>query len=156
APRIFINVGTRPAVPDLPGISKVPFLNNRTMLALERVPEHLLVVGGSYIGLEFAQIHRRFGARVTVVEKARHLIAREDPDVSDSIGGIREAEGTDGRTSAECIRLEPHAEGAAVSVGCSQGAPTISGSHVLLAVGRRPNTDDLGLDRAGVATDARG
>jgi pyruvate/2-oxoglutarate dehydrogenase complex dihydrolipoamide dehydrogenase (E3) component len=156
APRVFINVGTRPAVPEMPGVDRVPFLNNRTMLELDRVPEHLLVVGGSYIGLEFAQIHRRFGARVTVVEKAPHLIAREDPDVSEAIRGILEAEGIDVRTSAECIRLEPHPEGAAVSMDCAQGAPVVSGSHVLLAVGRRPNTDDLGLDRAGVAMDARG
>jgi pyruvate/2-oxoglutarate dehydrogenase complex dihydrolipoamide dehydrogenase (E3) component len=156
APRIFINVGTRPAVPDMPGVDRVPFLNNRTMLELDKVPEHLLVVGGSYIGLEFAQMHRRFGARVTVIEKAPHLIAREDPDVSEAIRGILEAEGIDVRTGAECIRLEPHAAGAAVSMGGTGGPPTVSGSHVLLAVGRRPNTDDLGLDRAGVATDARG
>jgi pyruvate/2-oxoglutarate dehydrogenase complex dihydrolipoamide dehydrogenase (E3) component len=156
APRIFINVGTRPAVPDLPGLDRVPCLNNRTMLELDRVPEHLLVVGGSYIGLEFAQIHRRFGARVTVIEMAPHLIAREDPDVSEAIRGILEAEGIEVRTSAQCIRLEQHAAGAAVSVDCAEGALVLSGSHVLLAVGRRPNTDDLGLDRAGVVTDARG
>jgi len=157
APRIFINVGTRPAVPDtMPGIDRVPFLNNRTMLELDRVPEHLLVVGGSYIGLEFAQIHRRFGARVTVIERAPHLIAREDPDVSEAIRGILEAEGIEVRTGAECIRLEPHEAGAAVSVDCAVGPPTVPGSHVLLAIGRRPNTDDLGLDKAGVATDARG
>jgi pyruvate/2-oxoglutarate dehydrogenase complex dihydrolipoamide dehydrogenase (E3) component len=143
-------------VPDLPGVDRVPFLTNRTMLELERVPEHLLVVGGSYIGLEFAQIHRRFGARVTVIEKSPHLIAREDPDVSEAIRGILEAEGVEVRTSAECIRLEPHPAGAAVSMDCSQGAPSVAGSHVLLAVGRRPNTDDLGLERAGVVTDARG
>ena len=156
APRIFVNVGTRPAVPGLPGVDRVPFLTNRTMLELDRVPEHLLVVGGSYIGLEFAQIHRRFGARVTVIEKSPHLIAREDPDVSEAIRGIFEAEGIEVRTNAECIRLEPHATGAAVSMDCTNGPPTVTGSHVLLAVGRRPNTDDLGLDRAGVATDARG
>ena len=156
APRVFINVGTRPAVPNMPGVDRVPFLNNRTMLELEHVPEHLLVVGGSYIGLEFAQMHRRFGARVTVIEMAPHLIAREDPDVSEAIRGILEAEGIQVRTRAECIRLEPHPDGAAVSMDCTEGSPTVSGSHVLLAVGRRPNTDDLGLDRAGVAMDARG
>ncbi len=156
ATRVFINVGTRATVPDLPGIDRVPFLNNRTMLELDRVPEHLLVVGGSYVGLEFAQIHRRFGARVTVIEMAPRLIAREDSDVSEAIRGILEAEGIEVRTRAECIRLEPHAEGVAVSMECSEGPPTVSGSHVLLAVGRRPNTDDLGLDRAGVATDPRG
>ena len=156
APRIFVNVGTRPWVPDLPGIDRVPFLDNRTMLELDHVPGHLLVVGGSYIGLEFAQMHRRFGAQVTVVEKARRLIAREDPDISEAIRGILEAEGIAVRTGAECIRLEPHPDGAAVSLDCAEGPPVVSGSHVLLAVGRRPNTDDLGLDRAGVATDARG
>jgi pyruvate/2-oxoglutarate dehydrogenase complex dihydrolipoamide dehydrogenase (E3) component len=153
APRIFVNVGTRPSVPDLPGIDTVPFLTNRTMLELDRVPEHLLVIGGSYIGLEFAQMHRRFGARVTVVEKAPHLIAREDEDVSEAIREILEAEGIEVRTAAECIRLAPHPDGAAVSVECTAGPPTLAGSHVLLAVGRRPNTDDLGLERAGVATD---
>jgi pyruvate/2-oxoglutarate dehydrogenase complex dihydrolipoamide dehydrogenase (E3) component len=156
APRIFINVGTRPAVPDLPGIDSVPFLNNRTMLELDRVPDHLLVVGGSYIGLEFAQMHRRFGAHVTVIEMAPYLIAREDPDVSEAIRGILEAEGIEVRTSAKCIRLQPHPDGAAVAMDCTDGPPAVSGSHVLLAVGRRPNTDDLGLDTAGVATDARG
>jgi pyruvate/2-oxoglutarate dehydrogenase complex dihydrolipoamide dehydrogenase (E3) component len=156
APRIFLNVGARPSVPDMPGIDRVPFLNNRTMLELDRVPEHLLVIGGSYIGLEFAQIHRRFGARVTVIEMAPRLIAREDPDVSEAIRGILEAEEIEVRTSAKCIRLEPQADGVAVSVDCLEGSPTVSGSHVLLAVGRRPNTDDLGLDRAGVATDAKG
>jgi pyruvate/2-oxoglutarate dehydrogenase complex dihydrolipoamide dehydrogenase (E3) component len=137
-------------------VDSVSFLTNRTMLELDRVPEHLLVVGGSYIGLEFAQIHRRLGARVTVIEKSPHLIAREDPDVSEAIRGIFEAEGIEVRTSAACIRLEPHAAGAAVSMDCASGPPSVAGSHVLLAVGRRPNTDDLGLDRAGVATDARG
>jgi pyruvate/2-oxoglutarate dehydrogenase complex dihydrolipoamide dehydrogenase (E3) component len=156
APRIFINVGTRPSVPAIPGVERVPFLNNRTMLELDRVPEHLLVIGGSYIGLEFAQIHRRFGARVTVIEMAKHLIAREDPDVSEAIRGILEAEDIEVRTSATCIRLEPHAAGAAVTVDCANGPPAVSGSHVLLAVGRRPNTDDLGLESAGVVTDAKG
>jgi pyruvate/2-oxoglutarate dehydrogenase complex dihydrolipoamide dehydrogenase (E3) component len=156
APRIFLNVGTRPAVPPIPGVDAAPFLNNRHMLELDRVPEHLLVVGGSYIGLEFAQMHRRFGARVTVVEKAPHLIAREDPDVSEAIREILQAEGIEVRTSAECIRLEAHPDGPAVSVDCAEGPPTVVGSHVLLAVGRTPNTDDLGLDAAGVARDARG
>ncbi len=156
APRIFINVGTRPAVPDLPGVDRVPFLTNRTMLELDRVPEHLVVLGGGYVGLEFAQIHRRFGARVTVIEKGAQLAAREDPDVSDAIRGILEAEGVEVRTNARCIRLEPHPAGAAVAVDCTSGPPSVAGSHVLLALGRRPNTDDLGLDSAGVETDARG
>ena len=116
------------------------------MLELDRVPEHLVVVGGSYIGLEFAQMYRRFGAEVTVVEKAPRLIAREDEDVSEAIREILDGEGITVRTGAECIRLAPHERGVAVGVDCADGAPDVVGSHVLLAVGRRPNTDDLGLD----------
>src|SRR6185295_2659519 len=156
APRIFVNVGGRPSVPPLDGIDAVPFLTNRTILDLDRVPEHLVVIGGSYIGLEFAQMHRRFGAKVTVVERLQHLIAREDADVSEAIREILVGEGIEVRTGADCIRLARHVGGVAVGVDCKQGPPAIVGSHVLLAVGRRPNTDDLGLDRAGVATDARG
>ena len=156
APRIFINVGGRPAVPSLPGVNDVPFLTNRTILELDQVPEHLLIVGGSYIGLEFAQMHRRFGAKVTIVERLPHLIAREDADVSEAIRGILTAEGVTVRTGADCIRLGRHERGVALFLDCAEGEPTVVGSHVLLAVGRRPNTDDLGLDKAGVATDARG
>jgi pyruvate/2-oxoglutarate dehydrogenase complex dihydrolipoamide dehydrogenase (E3) component len=156
APRIFINVGGRPSVPPLPGINDVPFLTNRTMLELEQVPEHLLIVGGSYIGLEFAQMHRRFGAKVTVVERLPRLIAREDADISEAIREILTSEGVTVRTGAECIRLGRHGSGVAVFLDCAEGEPTALGSHVLLAVGRRPNTDDLGLDAAGVAADARG
>ena len=156
APRIFINVGGRAAVPDLPGIDRVSYLTNTSMLALGRVPEHLIVIGGSYIGLEFAQIHRRFGARVTVIEQSPRLVMREDEDVSAAIREILEAEGITVRTRAKCIRLAPHEAGVAVGVDCTAGEPEIVGSHLLLAVGRRPNTDDLGLDKAGVATDPRG
>jgi pyruvate/2-oxoglutarate dehydrogenase complex dihydrolipoamide dehydrogenase (E3) component len=156
APRIFINVGGRPSVPPLPGINDVPFLTNRTILELDQVPDHLLVVGGSYIGLEFAQMHRRFGAKVTIVERMPHLIAREDAEISEAIREILIGEGVTVRTGAECIRLGRHERGVAVSLDCAEGEPTVVGSHVLLAVGRKPNTDDLGLDKAGVATDARG
>ena len=156
APRIFINVGGRALVPDMPGIGEVPYLTNTSILALEDVPRHLVVVGGSYVGLEFAQMYRRFGADVTVVEKAPHLIAREDEDVSGEVRNILQGEGIVVRTSATCIGLAPHESGVAVSVDCADGPPDAVGSHVLLAVGRRPNTDDLGLDKAGVATDARG
>jgi pyruvate/2-oxoglutarate dehydrogenase complex dihydrolipoamide dehydrogenase (E3) component len=156
APRIFINVGGRAVVPNLPGVHDVPFLTNTSMVALDRLPRHLVVVGGSYVGLEFAQMYRRFGAEVTVVEKGPRLIAREDEDVSEAVREILVAEGVTVRTSAECISLARHAEGVAVSVDCTQGEPVAIGSDVLLAVGRRPNTDDLGLDRAGVTTDARG
>ena len=156
APRIFINVGGRAVVPEMPGVAEVPYLTNTSMVALDHLPRHLLVVGGSYVGLEFAQMYRRFGADVTVVERAPHLIAREDEDVSEGIRDILAREGVTIRTGAECIALAPHPEGVAVSMNCTEGEPVVIGSHVLLAVGRRPNTDDLGLDAAGVATDARG
>jgi pyruvate/2-oxoglutarate dehydrogenase complex dihydrolipoamide dehydrogenase (E3) component len=157
ASRIFINVGGRAVVPDrMPGVHDVPFLTNTSMLALDRLPEHLVVVGGSYVGLEFAQMYRRFGAQVTVVEKAARLVPREDEDVSDTIRDVLLAEGVAVRLRAECITLAPHERGVAVGVDCAEGDPTTVGSHVLLAVGRRPNTDDLGLEHAGVATDARG
>ena len=156
APRIFLNVGGRAAIPDMPGVHDVPMLNNTTILELEVVPRHLVVVGGSYIGLEFAQMFRRFGAEITVVEKGPRLVGREDPEVSDAIREILEGEGIAVRTSATCFRFAAHAEGVEVGVDCTAGAPSVVGSHVLLAVGRRPNTDDLGLDVAGVAVDARG
>ena len=156
APRIFINVGGRASVPDMPGVRDVPFLTNTSILALDRVPHHLIVVGGSYIGLEFAQMYRRFGAKVTIVEKNRRLISREDDEVSEAIAGILTAEGIAVRTSATCISLAPDDAGVRVGVDCTDGAPTVSGSDVLLAVGRQPNTHDLGLDRAGVIVDARG
>jgi pyruvate/2-oxoglutarate dehydrogenase complex dihydrolipoamide dehydrogenase (E3) component len=156
APRIFINVGGRASVPDMPGIADVPFLTNTSLLERKQVPKHLVVVGGSYVGLEFAQCFRRFGADATVVEMGPRLIGREDEDVSAAVQEIIEAEGIAVRTGAECISLVPHTEGIAVSVNCAEGDPTIIGSDVLLAVGRRPNTDDLSLDKAGVAVDARG
>ena len=156
ADRIFINVGGRAARPDMPGLNQVETLNNVSMLELDTLPSHLVVVGGSYIGLEFAQMYRRFGARVTVVEQSPRLVTREDEDVSAAIREILEAEGITVRTGAQCIRFALHAAGAAVGVDCTVGEPEIVGSHYLLAVGRRPNTDDLGLDKAGVATDPRG
>ena len=156
APRIFINVGGRASVPDMPGVHEVPFLNNRSILELDQLPEHLMVVGGSYVGLEFAQMYRRFGAEVTVIEKSPRLIAREDEEISEAIREILMGEGINVRTGAECISLAPHERGVEVGVNCEEGEPTSVGSHVLLAVGRRPNTDDLGLEAAGVETDARG
>ncbi|WEK01636.1 MAG: FAD-containing oxidoreductase [Candidatus Sphingomonas phytovorans] len=156
APRIFLNVGGRASVPDMPGVDEVPWLDNTSMVALDTLPRHLVVVGGSYIGLEFAQVYRRFGAEVTIVERAGRLISREDTDISTAIREILEDEGIAIRTDANCIGFRPHEKGIAVSVDCQAGAPVVIGSHVLLATGRRPNTDDLGLDRAGVATDARG
>jgi pyruvate/2-oxoglutarate dehydrogenase complex dihydrolipoamide dehydrogenase (E3) component len=156
APRIFINVGARPSHPALPGIDDVTLMTNADILKLDEVPEHLVVVGGSYIGLEFAQMYRRFGAEVTVVEKGERLIAREDPEVSDAIREILEAEGIVVRTDAECISFKPARDGVEVGIDCRSGDPSVTAAHVLLAVGRTPNTDDLGLDKAGVAVDGRG
>ena len=156
ASRIFLNVGGRAIVPDMPGVGDVPHLDNTDMVALEAVPQHLVVVGGSYVGLEFAQMYRRFGAAVTVVERGDRLIAHEDVDVSDAVRIILEDEGIAVRTGANCIAFAAHEADVAVSVDCSAGEPIVVGSHVLLAVGRRPNTDDLGLDLAGIATDPKG
>jgi pyruvate/2-oxoglutarate dehydrogenase complex dihydrolipoamide dehydrogenase (E3) component len=156
ADHIFINVGGRALVPDLPGIGDVPYFTNSSLLATDILPEHLVVVGGSYIGLEFAQIYRRFGSKVTVIEKGPRLVGREDEDISAAIQSFLEAEGIAVRTGAECIRFARHEQGVAVGVNCAQGDPDVIGSHLLLAVGRRPNTDDLGLENAGVETDARG
>jgi pyruvate/2-oxoglutarate dehydrogenase complex dihydrolipoamide dehydrogenase (E3) component len=156
AGQIFLNVGGRAVVPDFPGVGDVPHLDNVSMMELTEVPKHLIVVGGSYIGLEFAQMFRRFGSDVTVVEKGPRLIAREDDDVSAAVRDILEREGIAIRTGAECIRFFKSGDGVGVGVDCTAGAPEILGSHILLATGRRPNTDDLGLDKAGVATDKRG
>ncbi|MFN0162803.1 MAG: FAD-containing oxidoreductase [Burkholderiales bacterium] len=156
APEIFINVGGRASEPDIAGLADVPYLDSTRMLALGRVPEHLLVIGGSYIGLEFAQIMRRFGARVTVVERGPRLVAREDEDVSDAIRALLEAEGIDFRLGAECMAVRKTATGVAIGVRCGDAPEEIEGSDLLVAVGRVPNTNDLGLDRAGVSVDARG
>ncbi|HEX4676846.1 MAG TPA: FAD-containing oxidoreductase [Steroidobacteraceae bacterium] len=156
AKQIFLNVGGRAVLPDLPGVGRVPTLNNTSILELDIVPRHLIVVGGSYVGLEFAQMYRRFGSAVTVIEKGPRLVAREDEDVSTGIEAILAAEGIAVRTSAECIHFDKRGDQIVAGVECTTGDPEVLGSHVLLAVGRRPNTDDLGLDRAGVAVDARG
>jgi pyruvate/2-oxoglutarate dehydrogenase complex dihydrolipoamide dehydrogenase (E3) component len=156
APRIFINVGGRATVPDLPGVNDVPFLTNTGMVTLDTLPRHLVVIGGSYIGLEFAQMYRRFGAAVTIVERMDRLIAREDEDVSAAVRTILEAEGIAVRTGANCIGFARQGDEVAVRVDCATDASPLLASHVLVAVGRRPNTDDLGLEAAGVATDPRG
>jgi pyruvate/2-oxoglutarate dehydrogenase complex dihydrolipoamide dehydrogenase (E3) component len=156
ADRIIINTGGRASVPPLPGLDVVPYLTNSTLLDLDVVPEHLVVIGGSYIGLEFAQAYRRFGAQVTVVEMADRLIRREDPDVCEAVRDILTAEGLDIRLNAKCLAVEKDGSGVAVKSECSSGDERVRGSHLLIAVGRRPNTDDLGLDAAGVKTDANG
>jgi pyruvate/2-oxoglutarate dehydrogenase complex dihydrolipoamide dehydrogenase (E3) component len=156
AERVFINVGGRAVVPNMPGVGDVPYLTNSTILDLDTLPRHLVVVGGSYIGLEFAQMYRRFGSEVTVVERGPRLVKHEDEDVSEAIKGILEAEDIHLRLNAECISFTKHKEGVSVSVDCNDGEPDIPGSDVLLAVGRVPNTDDLGLDKAGVIMDDSG
>jgi pyruvate/2-oxoglutarate dehydrogenase complex dihydrolipoamide dehydrogenase (E3) component len=156
AERTFLNVGGRPLRPALPGIDDVPTLDNESIMELVQVPEHLVIVGGSYIGLEFAQVMRRLGAQVTVVERMARLLPREDDDVSDGIRSILEAEGIRFELEAECIALSRRGTQIAVGATCAGGDESIVGSHVLLAVGRVPNTDGLGLEAAGVRTDERG
>ena len=156
AEHIFINVGGRASVPAMPGIQDVPFLTNSSMMDVDFLPERLVIVGGSYIGLEFGQMYRRFGSHVTIVEMGPRLIGREDEDISESVREILEAEGIQVRLNAKCISLAKRNNGVAVGMRCDEGPPEVVGTHVLLAVGRIPNTNDLGLDLAGVATDQRG
>ena len=156
AEKIYINVGARASVPEMPGIHDVPFLNNSSMMDIDFVPEDFIIVGGSYVGLEFAQIYRRLGSDVTVVEMGPRLIGREDEDVSQAVREILEAEGINIRLNAKCISLSKRDDGVAVGLTCEEGPPEVVGTHVLLAVGRIPNTSDLGLDQAGVAIDHRG
>ena len=156
ADKIFLNVGGRALVPDWPGLKSVPYLTNTSMMEVDFLPEHLIVVGGSYVGLEFAQMYRRFGAQVTVVEMGPRLIAREDEDVSEAVRDILAREGIDIRLNARCLDASPRGTGIAVPVDCSQGPPEVLGTHLLVAVGRRPNTEDLGLDAAGIERDERG
>jgi pyruvate/2-oxoglutarate dehydrogenase complex dihydrolipoamide dehydrogenase (E3) component len=156
ADQFFINSGGRATIPDMPGIHTVPFLTNVSLLELDTLPRHLVIVGGSYVGLEFGQIFRRLGSEVTIVEKGPRLVHREDEDVSANIKEILEKEGIKIRLKAECIHLAMHGEDIAVGVNCDEDASASIGSHVLMAVGRVPNTDDLGLDKAGVSCDEHG
>jgi pyruvate/2-oxoglutarate dehydrogenase complex dihydrolipoamide dehydrogenase (E3) component len=156
AGKFFINVGGRASTPPLAGLDQVSYFNNSTMMEVDFLPEHLIVIGGSYVGLEFAQMYRRFGSEVTIVEMGPRLVQREDEDVSDAIREILESEGINIRLSAECIAMEKRGEKVAVNLDCTSGDKKVVGSHVLLAVGRVPNTDDLGLEDAGVAVDQRG
>ncbi len=156
ADKIFLNIGARARVPDLPGIEDVDYLTNTGMMDIDFLPEHLIIVGGSYIGLEFAQMYRRFGSRVTVVEMGNRLIAREDQDVSDSVREILEGEGVTVRLGAECIAFQAQPERVRIAIECAEDSRPIDGSHVLLAVGRQPNTADLGLEHTGIETDERG
>lgn len=155
--KIFINVGGRAFVPpNMSGIDEVEYLTNSSMMDIDFIPEHLIIIGGSYIGLEFAQMYRRFGSEVTIVEMGPRLIQRDDEDVSEAIKEILENEGVNFRLNAECISLKKQGDKVAVGVDCKEGPPGVIGSHVLLAIGRVPNTHDLGLDKAGIETDKRG
>ncbi len=156
AERIFVNVGARALVPELPGIRDVPYFTNSTMMEVDFAPEHLLIVGGSYIGLEFAQMYRRFGSKVTVVEKAPKLLSREDDDVAAEIRAVLEREGVEIRIDAECMALKKKGARIEIRMECKDGEPIGEGSHLLMAVGRRPNTDDLGLQSTKIQTDERG
>jgi len=156
ADKIFINVGGRASIPEMPGIHDVPFLTNSSIMDIDLLPQHLIIVGGSYVGLEFAQMYRRFGSEVTVVEMGARLIRREDEDVSETVREILDNEGIQIRLNAKCISLAKRGSGVGVGIQCDEGPPDILGTHVLLAVGRTPNTEDLGLERAGVARDDRG
>jgi pyruvate/2-oxoglutarate dehydrogenase complex dihydrolipoamide dehydrogenase (E3) component len=156
ADKIFINVGGRAVVPPIPGLDQVPYLTNSSMMDVDFLPRHLVVLGGSYIGLEFAQMYRRFGSEVTVIELATHLIPREDADVSQAVADFLKDEGIDIRVNSKVVGVERKGNDIAVSVETGGKQSQVAGSHLLLAIGRRPNTDDLGLDKAGVATDPRG
>jgi len=156
AGRIFLNVGGRAVIPSIPGLDQVPYLTNSSMMAVDFLPRHLIVVGGSYVGLEFGQMFRRFGSEVTILEMGPRLVPREDEDVSAAIQEILEGEGITVRVNSKCIALSKRGDEVIARAECKEGAPEVSGSHVLLAVGRRPNTEDLGLEKAGVAVDAHG
>lgn len=154
--RIFINVGGRALVPPIPGLEDAPYLTNSSMMDVDFLPEHLVILGGSYIGLEFGQMYRRFGSEVTIIERGPRLIAREDEDVSAGVRDIVAGEGVRVELGAEVAGVETQGNGIAVVIKRDGATTRISGSHLLLAIGRVPNTGDLGLDRAGIATDSRG
>ena len=154
--RIFLNVGGRASVPSMPGLDQVPFLTNSTILDLDTAPQHLVIVGGSYVGLEFGQMFRRFGSEVTIVEMGARLVQREDVDVSSAIQEVLTSEGINLRLNATCLRVSGRAGAVVANVDCQDGAPAVEGTHLLLAVGRQPNTHDLGLESAGISRDERG
>jgi pyruvate/2-oxoglutarate dehydrogenase complex dihydrolipoamide dehydrogenase (E3) component len=156
ADQMFINVGARAAIPPIPGLNQVPFLNNSSMMDIDFLPSHLVILGGSYVGLEFAQVYRRFGSEVTVIELGPRLISREDQDISQAIAGFLQEEGIDVRVDSKVIGVEKQGNSINVKIESTGRISQIAGTHMLVATGRRPNTDDLGLDKAGIATDARG
>ena len=156
AGKIFINTGARASIPLLPGLDRVPYLTNSGMMEIDSLPQHLLILGGSYIGLEFGQMYRRFGAQVTIIERAERLTSREDPDISEAIRSILENEGVRVVTQAEVLEVEERNRQVAVKLKVKGAPEEVAASHVLVALGRRPNTDDLGLDKAGIEKDDKG
>ena len=156
ADQIFINVGARAAIPPIPGLDQVPYLTNSSMMDIDFLPSHLVILGGSYVGLEFAQVYRRFGSKVTVIEFGQRLISREDEDVSQAVVGFLKEEGIDVRVNSKIVGVQKQGNSIAAKVESTGTISQIAGTHLLVATGRRPNTDDLGLDKAGIGTDARG
>ena len=156
ADQIFINTGARAAIPPISGLDQAPYLTNSSMMHVDFLPAHLIIVGGGYIGLEFGQMYCRFGSQVTIVERGPRLIEHEDSDVSGAVRQILENEEIDVRLNADCIALAPVAGGVEVRANCESGEEAVRGSHVLIAAGRRPNTDDLGLEKTGIRRDERG
>jgi pyruvate/2-oxoglutarate dehydrogenase complex dihydrolipoamide dehydrogenase (E3) component len=156
ADRIFLNVGGRAAVPEIPGLDQIDYLTNSSMMDVDFLPRHLLVLGGSYVGLEFGQMYRRFGSEVTIVEIGSRVIPREDEDVSETVASFLSREGIDLRMNAKCLNVSKRDGEIVMNLDCDQGSPEVRGSHLLVATGRQANTDDLGLDRAGIRQDARG
>ena len=154
--QIFINVGGRAVIPTMPGLDQIRYFDNSSMMGVDFLPEHLIVVGGSYIGLEFGQMYRRFGSKVTILQRDSRLVPREDEDISDAIRGIVENEGITVRTNATCISFEKRGDKILAGVDCTENPEPAEGTHVLLAVGRHPNTEDLGLDKAGIEHDEKG
>jgi pyruvate/2-oxoglutarate dehydrogenase complex dihydrolipoamide dehydrogenase (E3) component len=156
ADHIFINVGARAAIPPIPGLDRVPYLTNSSMMDIDFLPAHLVILGGSYVGLEFAQMYRRFGSEVTVIELGLRLIPREDEDVSQAVADFLKEEGIDVRLDSKVVGVEKQGNSIAVKIESAAKSSQVIGTHMLVAIGRRPNTDDLGLDKAGIAADARG
>ncbi len=156
AGQIFVNVGGRAIIPPMPGVDQIDYLTNSSMMQVDFLPKHLIVVGGSYIGLEFGQMFRRFGSEVTILEMSPRLVSHEDEDVSTAMRQILESEGIHVRVNAKCIAFSRRGGEVIARAECTDGSPDVAGSHVLLAVGRRPNTGDLGLEKAGVTVDKHG
>jgi pyruvate/2-oxoglutarate dehydrogenase complex dihydrolipoamide dehydrogenase (E3) component len=156
ADQIFIDVGGRASIPPIPGLDGVPYLTNSSMMEIDFLPSHLVILGGSYVSVEFAQAYRRFGSKVTVIELGPRLVSREDDDVSQAVADFLKEEGIDVRVNSEIVGVEKHGNSIAVKVESTGRISQITGTHLLVATGRRPNTDDLGLDKAGISTNARG